>query len=461
MTLQLYNSLTRQKEPLKLLQPGKVGMYVCGMTVYDYCHIGHARVLIVFDTVYRYLQALGLDVTYVRNITDIDDKIIKRAQDNDEPWQQLTGRFIDAMHEDADQLYVLRPTHEPRATEFVPQMIAMIETLMAKGFAYQGASGDVFYDISQFEAYGELAQQDLDEMRVGARVDAQEDKRNPLDFVLWKTVKPGEPSWESPWGAGRPGWHLECSAMGTSLLGQTFDLHGGGQDLQFPHHQNEIAQSEATNDCRCVNTWMHVGYVQVAQEKMSKSLGNFFTIREVLEKYSPEVIRYFMLAAHYRSPVNYSTENLDNAEAALRRCYTALRDLPVGVAAEGDFPQLQRFHACMQDDLNTPQALAVLFDLVKEVNRLKAEGERAAAAQQAANLRHLAGILGLLQQPAEDFLQASVDEKLAAYVEAQIAARNTARAEQNWAEADRIRDELLERGVVLEDSTHGTDWTSS
>ena len=401
--LQIFNSLTRQKEEFRPIEPGKVKMYVCGMTVYDHCHVGHARVMVVFDVVLRWLRARGYDVTYVRNITDIDDKIIRRAQENGEEFGALTARFIQAMNEDLAALGILPPTHEPRATEAMADMIAMIQTLLDKGYAYVGASGDVYYDVSRFDRYGQLANKKLEDLRSGARVEVEEAKDDPLDFVLWKAAKPGEPSWPSPWGAGRPGWHIECSAMSTRCLGEHFDIHGGGMDLKFPHHENEIAQSEAASGQRYVNLWMHNGFVQVNEEKMSKSLGNFFTVREVLQRYAPEVVRLFILASHYRGPLNYSDENLDHAKASLTRLYTALRGLPV-LDAPVDEGWRARFGQAMDDDFNTPEALAVLFDLAREVNRLRTEDE-AAAARWGPACGCWADGSGLLQADPETFLR--------------------------------------------------------
>ncbi|MDQ5908260.1 MAG: cysteinyl-tRNA synthetase [Pseudomonadota bacterium] len=463
--LQIFNSLTRQKETFQPIEPGKVRMYVCGMTVYDYCHVGHARVMVIFDVVLRWLRASGYDVTYVRNITDIDDKIIRRAQDNGENFQTLTARFIDAMHEDLDLLGILPPTQEPCATAAMADMIAMIETLIGKGYAYVGGSGDVYYDVSRFDRYGRLANKKLEDLRAGARIEVEDAKDDPLDFVLWKPAKPGEPSWPSPWGAGRPGWHIECSAMATRCLGEHFDIHGGGMDLKFPHHENEIAQSEAASGQRCVNFWMHNGFVQVDNEKMSKSLGNFFTVREVLRSYAPEVVRLFILASHYRGPLNYADENLDHARASLTRLYTALRGLPV-VAAPVDDAWNKRFAQAMDDDFNTPEALATLFELAREINRLRMTDEPAAATL-GASLRYLGGELGLLQTDPETFLQggesvgtadSAGDSCSATQIETLIAERTAARQAKNWAEADRLRTLLLEAGIVLEDTAKGTIW---
>ncbi len=465
--LEIYNSLTRRKEPFRPIEAGRVRMYVCGMTVYDYCHIGHARVLVVFDMVVRYLRALGYTVTYVRNITDIDDKIIARARERGEDVASLTGRFIRAMHEDAAALGVLPPDEEPRATAAMADIIAMIRRLEEKGFAYRAANGDVYYRVGRFSAYGRLSGKRLEELRAGARVDVEAAKEDPLDFVLWKAAKPGEPSWDSPWGPGRPGWHIECSAMSTRCLGDHFDIHGGGMDLMFPHHENEIAQSEAATGHKFVNVWMHNGFVQVDEEKMSKSLGNFFTVREVLARYQPEVVRYFILASHYRSPLNYSDANLDQARAALDRFYTALRGLEADEAAgqgvEGDLEACEaRFRAAMNDDFNTPEALAVMFDLAHGINRARSAGQAGRAAALAGTLKRLGGVLGLLGQDPEAYFKgggAGVAQGLSdAEVETLVARREAARAARNWAEADRIRDELASRGIVLEDGPAGTSW---
>ena len=451
--LHIHNTLTRTKEAFIPLRPGRVRMYVCGMTVYDYCHIGHARVFVVFDVVARWLRASCYSVDYVRNITDIDDKIIKRAQENGETTQQLAERFIAAMHEDERALGVLPPDHEPRATTHVAQMLEMIRALEAKGLAYRAANGDVYYSVRDFPEYGRLSGKSLDELRAGERVEIDTFKRDPLDFVLWKAAKPGEPAWESPWGRGRPGWHIECSAMSAELLGKHFDIHGGGQDLQFPHHENEIAQSEGAHGCRFVNYWMHNGFVRVDNEKMSKSLGNFFTIREVLQKYDAEVLRFFILRAHYRSPLNYADAHLDDARAALTRLYTALRGAPAEpVAVDWQTPHAARFKAAMDDDFNTPEAIAVLFELASEANR----GDAAAAA----SLRALGALLGLLERDAEAFLKggATAGGLSESEIEALIAARKAARLARDFAESDRIRDALAAQGIVLEDTPSGTTW---
>jgi cysteinyl-tRNA synthetase len=453
--LKIYNTLAREKQTFKPIVAGKVSMYVCGMTVYDFCHLGHARVMVVFDMVSRWLRAIGYDVTYVRNITDIDDKIIKRANENHESIAQLTQRFIDAMDEDSARLGVIRPDIEPKATEFVDGMLNMIQALVDKGFAYPAANGDVFYAVNKFEGYGKLSGKSLEDLRAGERVEVDSFKRDPMDFVLWKAAKPGEPSWDSPWGKGRPGWHIECSAMSSHHLGNHFDIHGGGQDLQFPHHENEIAQSEAAHShdgksCQMVNYWMHNGFIRVDDEKMSKSLGNFFTIRTVLEKYDAEVVRFFILRAHYRSPLNYSDQHLDDAKSALTRLYTALRGAGVGDATvDWQHPQAARFKAAMDDDFNTPEAIAVLFDLANEVNRTKDTNSLRL-------LKGLAGVLGLIQRNPDEFLQGDVTAALD--VESLIQARLAAKKNKSFAEADAIRKQLADAGIVLEDTPQGTTW---
>ena len=463
--LKIYNTLARDKQDFKPIEPNKVRMYVCGMTVYDYCHLGHARVMAVFDMAYRWLKASGFDVTYVRNITDIDDKIIKRAAENGESIHVLTQRFIDAMHEDERALGILPPDFEPRATQYVPQMLDMISSLEANGLAYLAADGDVNFAVRKFAGYGKLSGKSLEDLRAGERVEVAEGKNDPLDFVLWKHAKDNEPDevkWNSPWGEGRPGWHIECSAMGSEILGKHFDIHGGGSDLQFPHHENEIAQSEGAmlheegGRGQFVNYWMHNGFVRVDNEKMSKSLGNFFTIREVLKKYDAEVVRFFILRAHYRSQLNYSDAHLDDAKGALTRLYTALRNLPSpaggGGAVNWNEPHAQRFKAAMDDDFNTSEAVAALFDLANEVNRT-------ASTQMAAQLKALGAVLGLLQRDAQAFLQGSAVTGLnETQVSEQIAARTAAKQSKNYAEADRIRKELLAAGIVLEDSASGTTW---
>jgi len=460
-TLKIYNTLARDKQAFSPIEPGKVRLYVCGMTVYDYCHLGHARVMVVFDMVQRWLRATGFDVTYVRNITDIDDKIIQRAIENRESIGQLTQRFIDAMDEDSAALGVQKPDHEPRATAYVPQMLDLISKLQTNGLAYQGSDGDVNYSVRDFPGYGKLSGKSLDDLRAGERVDVNTGKRDPLDFVLWKAAKesePGEVKWDSPWGKGRPGWHIECSAMASDLLGDHFDIHGGGQDLQFPHHENEIAQSEGAHQHTFVNYWMHNGFIRVDNEKMSKSLGNFFTIRDVLKKYDPEVVRFFILRAHYRSPLNYSDAHLDDARVALTRLYTALKEVPAeeGAAVDRSDVHAQRFADAMNDDFNTPVAIAVLFDLANEVNKNKSPA-------QARQLKALAGVIGLLERPAEVFLQGGLGSEAAglstAEIEAKIAARVAAKQARNFAEADGIRAELAAAGVILEDKPGGlTEW---
>lgn len=457
MALSIYNTLTKAKEPLKPLVGNQVRMYVCGMTVYDFCHIGHARVMVAFDVVSRWLRQRGYDLTYVRNITDIDDKIIRRAQENGETFEALTGRMIAAMHEDEARLNVLRPDNEPRATEYIAGMHSMIQTLIDKGFAYAPGNGDVYYRVGKFVGYGKLSRRKIEDLKIGARIEVDEAKEDPLDFVLWKAAKPSEPSWESPWGAGRPGWHIECSVMSTCCLGETFDIHGGGPDLVFPHHENEIAQSEAATGKQYANAWMHAGAVRVDGEKMSKSLGNFFTIRDVLDKYQPEVVRYLLVSSHYRSPINYSEDSLKEAKGALERFYTALRGLP-DVSAEGGESFTSRFGDAMDDDFNSPEACAVLFEMAREVNRLRETDQQGAAAL-AARLKELASVLGVLQMDPDAFLQAGAAGKVdAAQVEALIAARLQARSEKNWAESDRVRDQLTAMGVVLEDGKGGTTW---
>ncbi|MGL1832832.1 cysteine--tRNA ligase [Rhodocyclaceae bacterium SMB388] len=454
--LTIYNTLTRKKEVFEPIEPGKVGMYVCGMTVYDYCHLGHARVMVVFDMVVRWLRASGFQVKYVRNITDIDDKIIRRAGERGESIRALTGRFIQAMHQDGDALGVLRPDHEPRATDYVSSMQSLISRLHDKGLAYVADSHDVCYAVRKFEGYGRLSGKSIDELRAGERVEVSGDKRDPLDFVLWKHARPEEPDevkWTSPWGIGRPGWHIECSAMSGDLLGERFDIHGGGQDLQFPHHENEIAQSEGAHGHPFVNYWMHNGFVRVDDEKMSKSLGNFFTIREVLDRYDPEVVRFFILRAHYRSPLNYSDKHLDDARNALTRLYTALRNVP-SEDARVDWSEghALRFRQAMDDDFNTAEAVATLFDLANEVNR-------SGASKLASQLKGLASLLGLLSRDPTAFLQrgetAGID---IGSIESSIARRVAAKKARDYAQADRIRAELLEQGVVLEDSPTGTVW---
>ncbi|XOV78368.1 MAG: cysteine--tRNA ligase [Aestuariibacter sp.] len=455
--LQIYNTMSQKKETFKPLQNGKVGMYVCGITVYDLCHMGHARTYLSFDMMVRYLRYSGYDVTYVRNITDVDDKIIKRAQENNEDFTALIDRTIALMHEDFQAINLLPADIEPRVTTHMDEIIAVIEKLIAKEHAYVTPSGDVMFDVGSFKDYGKLGKQDLEQLNAGSRVDVDNEKKAPLDFVLWKAAKPGEPHWSSPWGEGRPGWHIECSAMNHKHLGKHFDIHGGGSDLIFPHHENEVAQSCCAYDTPYVNYWVHTGMVQVNKEKMSKSLGNFFTLREVLKDYDPETLRYFLLSAHYRSQLNYSSDNLNQSKAALERLYTALRGIEVVDGVEVDESFVDKFNAAMNDDFNTPEAFAVLFDIAKSINRAEV-GER----QQilAATLRELAGVLGLLQLDPASYLQGGDAESddFANQVEALIAKRNAARQAKNWAEADQARDELSAMKVILEDGPEGTTW---
>ncbi|KPN73596.1 cysteine--tRNA ligase [Neisseria sp. 74A18] len=476
--LTVYNTLTRQKEEFIPIDPKNVRMYVCGMTVYDYCHLGHARVMVVFDMIARWLRAQGYPLTYVRNITDIDDKIIARAAENGETIGELTERFIRAMNEDAAALGVIRPDVEPKATEHVQQMLGMIQRLIDNGKAYAADNGDVYYAVREFAAYGQLSGKSLDDLRAGERVEVDGFKRDPLDFVLWKAAKPGEPAWESPWGQGRPGWHIECSAMSEELFGDTFDIHGGGADLQFPHHENEIAQSCGAHGGSCghnrsggkaieshVKYWLHNGFIRVDNEKMSKSLGNFFTIREVLEKYDAEVVRFFILRAHYRSPLNYSDAHLDDAKGALTRLYTALKNTPPAefAVSENANDYTRRFFAAMNDDFGTVEAMAVLFELVSEINKTS-------SSELAGCLKALGGIIGLLQRDPLEFLQNriitlkftdryDINHDLSnEEIESLIAQRKQARAEKNWAESDRIRDLLNAENIILEDGAGGTTW---
>ncbi|WP_217527439.1 cysteine--tRNA ligase [Vibrio cholerae] len=455
--LKIYNSLTRQKEEFKPIVAGKVGMYVCGVTIYDLCHIGHGRTFVSFDVVARYLRYLGYDLTFVRNITDIDDKIIKRAAENAETCESLTERLIQEMYADFDALNIKRPDVEPRATAYIEEIIALVERLIERGFAYVADNGDVMFEVSQYSEYGKLSKQDLEQLQAGARVDIEAAKRSPLDFVLWKMSKPGEPTWESPWGPGRPGWHIECSAMNSSILGNHFDIHGGGSDLQFPHHENEIAQSCCAHDTQYVNTWMHSGMVMVDKEKMSKSLDNFFTIRDVLGHYDAETVRYFLMSGHYRSQLNYSEENLNQARASLERLYNALRGLDRSVPAAGGEEYVTRFTAAMNDDFNTPEAYSVLFDMAREINRLKSEDMTNASAL-GSLMRELADVIGILYQEPEAFFQGSAEDEDAAQIEALIKLRNDSRAAKDWANADLARDKLNEMGIVLEDGPNGTTW---
>ncbi|MDM8545486.1 cysteine--tRNA ligase [Candidatus Venteria ishoeyi] len=459
--LNIYNTLTREKAPFQPMEDKKVRIYVCGMTVYDYCHVGHARVMVAFDVIVRYLREQGYDVTYVRNITDIDDKIIARAQENGEDFSALTARFIQAMHEDAAALGVLPPDQEPRATDSLDLIIEMIQSLFDQGYAYVAKDGDVCYTVNKFKSYGQLSGKNLEDLQAGTRVEVNTAKNNPLDFVLWKMAKPGEPGWDSPWGKGRPGWHIECSAMSTHCLGNHFDIHGGGMDLQFPHHENEIAQSEAATGEKFVDLWMHNGFVRINEEKMSKSLGNFFTVREVLKAYHPEVVRYFILTSQYRSPLNYSDQQLDNAQQALTRLYTALRGLPNSAnAATGNIYQTQ-FHEAMDDDFNTPEALAVLFEMAREINKLRTTDMDAAAAL-GAQLCKLSSVMGLLENDPEQFLKNASPQTEGDLsdeaIEQLIIDRKTARTEKDWAKADSIRGQLDAANVILEDGADGTTW---
>ena len=445
--LKIYNSLGRTKQEFVPLRPGEVRMYVCGMTVYDYLHLGHARMLVVFDVVQRWLRASGYRVTYVRNITDIDDKIIRRALENGESIGELTARFIRCIDEDAAALGVHKPDHEPRATQYVPQMVDMIGRLEEKKLAYRSASGDVNFAVRRFPGYGKLSGKSLDELRAGERVEVDTSKDDPLDFALWKRSKPDEPKWPSRWGEGRPGWHIECSAMSGALLGEHFDIHGGGEDLQFPHHENEIAQSEGANGVKFVNYWMHNGFLRVDEEKMSKSIGNFFTLREVLQRFDPEVVRFFILRAHYRSPLNYSDAHLEDARQSLTRLYTALKSTGASSPVDWNEAHARRFKQAMDDDFGTPEAVAALFELAREIGR----GRKELAPQ----LRALGGVLGLLQRDAESFLRGG---EAGGWVAARIAAREAARHRKDFAAADDIRRELLEKGIILEDSPGGTTW---
>ena len=466
--MKIYNTLSRQKEVFQPLVAGEVRMYVCGMTVYDHCHLGHARVMVVFDMVARYLRHLGYRVTYVRNITDIDDKIIHRAQQQGISTDALTARYIHDMHEDEAALGVIAPDMEPKATQAIDDMLAMIGRLVDQGYAYPADNGDVYFSVSRFPGYGRLSGKNPDDLRAGERVEVDGFKHDPLDFVLWKHAKPGEPSWDSRWGAGRPGWHIECSAMSTCCLGEHFDIHGGGMDLQFPHHENEIAQSEAASGKTYVNYWMHNGFIRLNEEKMSKSLGNFFTLREVLRTCHPEVVRFFILNSHYRSPLNYSQENIDEAAAALARLYTALKDHASDSQSvvDSDDPYIRKFDQAMQDDFNTPEAMAVMFDLARSINRRRHERlPEDETRRLGAILRSLGHTLGLLQSDPQSMLQTGLAGPQesghtldAAWIESRIAARLEARNQRNWLVSDQIRDELKEKGIVLEDGGEGTSW---
>ncbi|PIW60339.1 cysteine--tRNA ligase [Shewanella sp. CG12_big_fil_rev_8_21_14_0_65_47_15] len=455
--LKIYNSITRQKQEFKPINPGKIGMYVCGVTIYDLCHIGHGRTFVSFDMIVRYLRYVGYEVNFQRNITDVDDKIIKRANENNESCEALTERLIGEMHRDFDALNMLRPDFEPRATLHIEEIIDMVERLLERGHAYVAADGDVLFSVASYPDYGRLSGQNLDQLQAGARVEVDENKQNPMDFVLWKMSKPGEPTWESPWGPGRPGWHIECSAMNSKHLGLHFDIHGGGSDLQFPHHENEIAQSCCAHDTPYVNYWMHTGMVMVDREKMSKSLGNFFTIRDVLGHYDAETVRYFLLSGHYRSQLNYSEENLKQARSALERLYTAIKDVDLTVAAAPAQEFVAKFKAAMDDDFNTPEAYSVLFDMVREINRLKLT-DMAQASALAVAMKQLADVLGLLSQDPDAFFKGEGSDDEVAEIEALIVERNRARSEKDWPAADVARNRLNELGVVLEDGPSGTTW---
>jgi len=455
--LTIYNTLTRKKEPFKPLVPGKVGMYVCGTTIYDWCHIGHGRTYVSFDIMVRYMRHSGLNVTYVRNITDVDDKIIHRANENNETCDQLVARYTAHMHQDFDDLNMLRPDIEPLVTTHIDEIIEIIQSLLDKKHAYVSTSGDVLFDVSTFDDYGKLSMQNLDMLQAGARVDVDNSKDDPLDFVLWKMSKPAEPKWSSPWGEGRPGWHIECSAMSAKHLGQHFDIHGGGADLQFPHHENEIAQSQCGNGCTYANTWIHTGMVQVDKEKMSKSLGNFFTIRDVLNQYDAETVRFFMISGHYRSQLNYSQDNLIQSRSALERIYTALRGVEINTHPVADDQYMQRFEQAMDDDFNCPLVLPILFELAKEINRVK-ETDMPGAGQLAATLLKIGAILGVAQHDPEEFLKMGLKIDEVAEIEAWIVARKQARQDKDWAKADECRDKLNALNVVLEDNGLETSW---
>ena len=456
--LKIYNTFTNLKEEFRPIDPKSIGIYVCGMTVYDYCHMGHARVLVMFDVITRHMKRNFPDVNYVRNITDIDDKIISRAIENNEDIYALTNRFIDAMHEDERALGVLTPDLEPRATNSIDQMINMIESLTKKGLAYQGKNGDVYYSVRKFKNYGRLSGKNLDDLVAGARIDIESDKQDPLDFVLWKMAKPNEPKWPSPWGEGRPGWHIECSAMSTHFIENHFDIHGGGMDLTFPHHENEIAQSEGANNCKFVNTWMHVGFVNINDEKMSKSLDNFFTIRDVLEKYDGETVRYFLMSSHYRSPLNFSDENIASAKSALKRLYTSYRGLSIDkgtlIGNISDFEN--RFNSALDDDFNTPIALSILFEIAKQIN-INRKDNLKQAKKLAQLLIKLGNYIGILEYDVEDYLKQGM-ELSELNINEKIRQRDAARDSKDFALSDQIRDELLALGIILEDSSNGTTW---
>ncbi len=456
--LKIYNTLSNQKEKFQPINPNQVGIYVCGMTVYDFCHMGHARVLVMFDVITRHLRRNFSNVKYVRNITDIDDKIISRALENNEDIYSLTNRFIDAMHEDERALGVLSPDIEPRATDSIDQMKDMIESLSNQGLAYQGKNGDVFYSVRKFKDYGKLSGKNLDDLMAGARVDVESNKEDPLDFVLWKRAKTGEPSWSSPWGDGRPGWHIECSAMSNHFISNHFDIHGGGMDLTFPHHENEIAQSEGANNCKFVNTWMHVGFVNIDDEKMSKSLNNFFTIRDVLEKYDGETLRYFLISSHYRSPLNFSETNIESAQSALKRLYIALKGYTENTEDKSpiDINYEERFNEALNDDFNTPIALSILFEIAKQINIERISNPKKANALSAILIK-LGNFVGILEYNAEEYLKQG-SELSEAEISEKIAQREAARNSKDFAMSDQIRDELVELGIILEDSVNGTTW---
>jgi len=456
--LKIYNTLSNQKEKFQPINPKQVGIYVCGMTVYDFCHMGHARVLVMFDVITRHLRRNFSNVKYVRNITDIDDKIISRALENNEDIYSLTNRFIDAMHEDERALGVLSPDIEPRATNSIDEMIDMIESLSNKGLAYQGQNGDIFYSVRKFKDYGKLSGKNLDDLMAGARVDVENNKEDPLDFVLWKSAKTGEPSWPSPWGDGRPGWHIECSAMSNHFISNHFDIHGGGMDLTFPHHENEIAQSEGANNCKFVNTWMHVGFVNIDDEKMSKSLNNFFTIRDILEKYDGETLRYFLISSHYRSPLHFSETNIESAQSALKRLYIALKGYTENTEDKSliDINYEERFNEALNDDFNTPIALSILFEIAKQINIERISNPRKANALSAMLIK-LGNFIGILEYNAEDYLKQG-SELSEAEISEKIAQREAARNSKDFAMSDQIRDELVELGIILEDSVNGTTW---
>ena len=456
--LKIYNTLSNQKEKFQPINPNQVGIYVCGMTVYDFCHMGHARVLVMFDVITRHLRRNFSNVKYVRNITDIDDKIISRALENNEDIYSLTNRFIDAMHEDEKALGVLSPDIEPRATDSIDEMKDMIESLSNQGLAYQGKNGDVFYSVRKFKDYGKLSGKNLDDLMAGARVDVESNKEDPLDFVLWKRAKTGEPSWSSPWGDGRPGWHIECSAMSNHFISNHFDIHGGGMDLTFPHHENEIAQSEGANNCKFVNTWMHVGFVNIDDEKMSKSLNNFFTIRDVLEKYDGETLRYFLISSHYRSPLNFSETNIESAQSALKRLYIALKGYTENTEDKSpiDINYEERFNEALNDDFNTPIALSILFEIAKQINIERISNPNKANALSAMLIK-LGNFIGILEYNAEEYLKQG-SELSEAEISEKIAQREAARNSKDFAMSDQIRDELVELGIILEDSANGTTW---